>query len=739
MNICGLKSKLKYNVFENYIQQYDVICLYETKLNDFENIQIEGFELHVNNRKKYVHCSGGIGVLVKNYLSVNIDFIESNEICTWFWIRKILPYDIICAAIYIPPESSAYANDTHFEMLEDTIVNLRNNFENPICLLGDLNARTGALNEYISIDECIKNELNVEDFDDLELLGFNPERVNKDVNVNKYGRFLIEMCKSVGLYIVNGRVGHDKFIGDFTCTKNSTLDYVICSPCLFPYIIDFEVAPFNNVLSDIHCPLNIVFTGTSKNLVTIERLGSYDDNVGSIKYAPVRPKWNEDKKQNFIENIPADGIVEITACLNNMIDDKLIVVQQSMNDVTDKICNLFKFSANKCAMLKRKNGNAKEYKRKSPNKPWFDKNCEHKRKELFHVMSTLKRSKSVDDKHTLSQVSKEYKKIINKAYHEYHKELTNKIRNLRSRNLKEYWSIINDKKIDKSSQLCKISLEGFTKHFEKLNSSNEENPLDVTNIQYNNELNREFENEEIIYAINKLKTNKSCGVDEVINEFIRSTVDIMLPIYNKLFNVILETGIVPDSWCVGIIKPIYKKKGDIDSADNYRGITMISCMSKLFSAVVNNRLTAFVEDCKIIGPEQAGFRRGFSTTDHIFTLKGLIDVYLLRRCRLYGAFVDFKKAFDNVNHVELWRKLLSCDINGKIFSVVYNLYSKAKSCVSSNNMLSEFFLCRKGVRQGDNLSPLLFAVFLHDLESFMSKKYNGLKDCSRLIYESSGR
>ena len=110
-------------------------------------------------------------------------------------------------------------------------------------------------------------------------------------------------------------------------------------------------------------------------------------------------------------------------------------------------------------------------------------------------------------------------------------------------------------------------------------------------------------------------------------------------------------------------------------------------------------------------------------------MHSLIDLYLSQKKRLYCAFVDYKKAFDLVDRSSLWSKLIANNINGKIFNVLYNLYYKAKSCVSVrvNNDRSELFDCNIGVRQGDNLSPLMFAIYLNDFEFFMSRRlYKGL-------------
>ena len=171
-----------------------------------------------------------------------------------------------------------------------------------------------------------------------------------------------------------------------------------------------------------------------------------------------------------------------------------------------------------------------------------------------------------------------------------------------------------------------------------------------------------------------------------------------MPIYVRLFNLILCSGFVPKEWLIEMIKPLYKNKGDKHNADNYRGITLLSCLGKLFTSVLNERLTDFLNDKGTIGSEQAGFRKSYSTIDHTFTLKCLIDFYLQRRKKLYCTFVDYRKAFDSIDRVNMWIKLLANDINGKLFKVVYNLYKGAKSCVTVNGTSSALFNCLIGMR-----------------------------------------
>ena len=99
---------------------------------------------------------------------------------------------------------------------------------------------------------------------------------------------------------------------------------------------------------------------------------------------------------------------------------------------------------------------------------------------------------------------------------------------------------------------------------------------------YNDEiLNSQITDTEILKCIKSLKNNKVCSSDNIINEYIKNTSYIMLPLYNCFFNLILESGILPDSWLEGMIKPVYKNKGDPLQPENYRPVTILSCFGKL--------------------------------------------------------------------------------------------------------------------------------------------------------------
>ena len=240
-------------------------------------------------------------------------------------------------------------------------------------------------------------------------------------------------------------------------------------------------------------------------------------------------------------------------------------------------------------------------------------------------------------------------------------------RNYLLKHLRNISKKINTVSSDVSDNLLSIDCEQVTEH--------------------NSEINSPITEQEVLNCINRLKLNKACASDLILNEFLKFSKTKMLTAFTKLFNIVFSSGCIPTDWSHGIISPIYKNKND-----NYRGITILSCFGKLFTAVLNNRHNNYLENVNILDEEQAGFRKGYSTTDHIFNMKCLIDLYLFRGKTLYCAFIDYKKAFDSVNRIYLWPKLMNNHIDGKTFKIIHSLYANAKSCVSIGNLKPTLYM-----------------------------------------------
>ena len=174
----------------------------------------------------------------------------------------------------------------------------------------------------------------------------------------------------------------------------------------------------------------------------------------------------------------------------------------------------------------------------------------------------------------------------------------------------------------------------------------------------------------------------------------------------------------PALWAIGKVVPVFKK-GDRKDANNYRGITIISCLGKLFTKIMNERLNRFVEEKDILSNVQYGFRKGRSTTDCLFILKGLIDIVFSKGLKLYVCFVDYEKAYDLIDRACLFHKLMKEGLSSKCINVFKSMYSKVKLKVSTDAD-KPLFSSNVGLLQGESTSPLLFSLFVNDLENSLN-------------------
>ena len=168
---------------------------------------------------------------------------------------------------------------------------------------------------------------------------------------------------------------------------------------------------------------------------------------------------------------------------------------------------------------------------------------------------------------------------------------------------------------------------------------------------------------------------------------------------------------------MNFLKPIYKK-GITNDPDNFRGIAIGSAFAKLFSFILLKRLINFIDHKKLLSSKQIGFIKGKGTSDRIFFLQTIVEkVVKIGKKKLFAVLIDFKKAYDTVNRDILIKRLKSVGINGFFLRNILAMYQKTEYSVKLKNGYTRAINSNLGLKQGCPLSPMLFNLYIDDIEN----------------------
>lgn len=213
-------------------------------------------------------------------------------------------------------------------------------------------------------------------------------------------------------------------------------------------------------------------------------------------------------------------------------------------------------------------------------------------------------------------------------------------------------------------------------------------------------------------GLSSLKFGKAGSLDGLTKESIAYCHPVILIHLQLLFNMICLHGYVPDDFGVGVIVPIVKDRfGDICKTDNYRPITLSPVISKIFEYCILHKYDHFLCSDSL----QFGFKKQSGCSHALFVLSQVADYFNSHGSSVYVASLDASKAFDRVNHVKLFNKLLEKGLPGNIIKILIDWYGKIFGVVKWNDAFSTKVSVRSGIRQGGILSPFLFNIYVDSL------------------------
>ena len=232
-----------------------------------------------------------------------------------------------------------------------------------------------------------------------------------------------------------------------------------------------------------------------------------------------------------------------------------------------------------------------------------------------------------------------------------------------------------------------------------------------------------FMETEIEKALKEMKKNKSPGNDQLTSDIIKLGGSEALKQITTIFNNILRTQKIPHEWKEAKIIILFKK-GDRKDIKNYRPISLLSHMYKLFTRVLQKRMEKVLDSNQ--PREQAGFRKGFSTTDHLQTINQIIEKCNEFNIPLCLAFIDYEKAFDSIEHWAIFEALRDIGIHETYVNILKDIYTEATAKIHIENQVSEEIKIQRGVRQGDPISPKLFTATIEEVFKNSELEQRGL-------------
>lgn len=170
--------------------------------------------------------------------------------------------------------------------------------------------------------------------------------------------------------------------------------------------------------------------------------------------------------------------------------------------------------------------------------------------------------------------------------------------------------------------------------------------------------------------------------------------------------------------------------------EDYRGVTLMPSLYKIYAAVLGERLRKKIEEKKILSKSQAGFRKSMGTMDQIYALNYLINRQLEKKMgKLTAVFIDLGAAFDSVNREKIIKAMRKRGVRKRLVERVEEIVRKTKNRVKVKERTGTEFWTGKGVRQGCLLSPTLFNILLADLEEEMERRcWGGIMIRGEKIY-----
>jgi hypothetical protein len=350
------------------------------------------------------------------------------------------------------------------------------------------------------------------------------------------------------------------------------------------------------------------------------------------------------------------------------------------------------------------------------------------KKRMMRSFHKYKRTKVPTDWEKYTKARNDYQNGLDTAESKYKKSLTDSLSS--NKNSKSWWSTVkwllgkgrntsyptlnvNDKDITDNKQKAEAFNDFFLSH-SNIDDSNSELPDHEEDDFPNNLEFIEATEQEVHDLLKCIDTSKATGPDGISPKLLYEAGATIVSSLTKLINLSLSTCKVPKHWKLANVIPLFKK-GEKNDCNNYRPVSLLSCVSKILERIVFKHFFNYLRDNGLLSKDQSGFQPGDSTVNQLSFLYHTFCEALDQKKDVHIVFCDISKAFDRVWHSGLIYKLRKIGICGRLLDWFIDYLRERHQRVVIRGQESQTGIIKAGVPQGSVLGPLLFLVYINDI------------------------
>ena len=375
--------------------------------------------------------------------------------------------------------------------------------------------------------------------------------------------------------------------------------------------------------------------------------------------------------------------------------------------------------------------------------PWSSNSIRRLVKRKDRMWSAFKNNPSRARKRVFNRFSKYVKKEVLSAKADYEKKLFLH----KSKTPKYFYSYVNRATNSKSdSHIPQLEAGGriFKTDSEKAQALSDQYQSVFTtdnnilptcdhSMPSNSFCNIKLEDEDVLSSIREQNVTNSCGVDNIASIFVKKMTCFLIYPLKTIFQKSLDTGVVPKDWRDGIIVPIYKKNRKPNLPSSYRPICLTSVIAKILERIIKKYLIAYLMCNNLISNSQHGFLENRSTLTNLLEIINDWTKFLDNYSKVDAIYIDLAKAFDSICHTKMMHKLKLIGIGGKLFDWFQSFLCQRSQAVRVGEAFSPRILVESGVGQGTILGPLIFILYMDEVNDLnLSSKISLYADDAKI-------